>query len=171
LRVFSRASGRERKGAIADHSVARSGGITGVAQTKEFGDQTAARRFAQKTAQRDESARLISADRLVCQGADGLDRRPIALHRPLVGKVVAEIGADDDKRFRSAPHRRESISHRLGGGIAGNDGDEPEFRKRALQERQMYLERVLLGMGGVVDAHAGQHEEARHRRLVDRDRA
>src|SRR5262245_23840910 len=93
----------ERERGVPDDLVAWAGGVAGVAQVEEVGTQGAAACGDEQTADRDAAAgRLgIEAARL-----EGRDRRAGGAVEAAGGGgvvVVAEIGADDDQRFRAAP--------------------------------------------------------------------
>src|SRR5207302_6941947 len=67
-----------------------------------------------------------------------------------IGKIVRQIGADDDQRLRASPELLEDAGDLVGGRVPDRQRDYRERAQRDLEERQLHLERVLLGVGSPI---------------------
>ena len=77
---------------------------------------------------------------------------------PGVGVEVAQVGADDDERLGPAPVGVDHGGNLVGAGVADDDCQQRELAERSLEERDVDLEAVLEGVGGVVDGEVGPLE-------------
>ena len=88
-----------------------------------------------------------------------------------IGQVVRQVGADDDQRLVAAPQALEHLRHLVGAGVADGQRHQREGGQRALQERQLHLERMLPRMGRGVDLHLAQPAQLRRRVRIELDAA
>src|SRR5215467_5086034 len=123
LRLLTRRL-EECPAAIADHPVAGTGGIAGIAQVEPDDAHAAAFCGGEQPAHRNLAAsalrpEIIRVESLHCGSGLAVCR----LTRAIV-EIVREIGGDDDQGFGPSPDGVEQGYHRLRRSIAGDDRDQ-----------------------------------------------
>ena len=142
----------ERVGTVADHAVARPRRVARVAHVEGAGFQAAAFREMEQAVHRVAPARLLVADVFMAERDDGLRGRRVDAACALVVEVVAQVRADDDGRFRSAPERFEQGVDFGGRHVADKERHQGEPREHPHEEREMHLQAVLALERGVESA-------------------
>ena len=74
----------------------------------------------------------------------------------VVAVVVRQVRGDHDQRLVAAPQTVQHLGHLVGGGVADRERHQRELAERALQERQLHLQRVLLRVRRRGDHHLRQ---------------
>ena len=138
----------ESDAAVADDAVAVPGGVARVAKVEQARPQAAAPGGEQKPVHRRSATRLLVVDGDV-EPQDRVYGLPVHLLRNRVRQVVGEIGAHDDQRLVPTPKALQHLGHLLRGCSANGERHHLEFLQHGLEERQMDLERMLMGMGVV----------------------
>src|SRR6516164_7525308 len=133
LRLLTRRL-EECPAAIADHPVARAGGIAGIAQVEPDDAHAAAFCGGEQPAHRNPAASALRpettrVEALNCGGGVAVCR----LTRAIV-EIVREIGRDDDQGFGPSPDSVEQGYNRFRRSIAGDDRDQGKLIERHLQE-------------------------------------
>jgi len=120
--------------AIADHPVARAGGIAGIAQVEPDDAHAAAVCGGEQPAHRNPAASALRPETTRVEALDrGGGLAVCRLTRAIV-EIVREIGRDDDQGFGPSPDSVEQGYNRLRRSIAGDDRDQGKFIERHLQE-------------------------------------
>ena len=156
----------ERERGVADHPPATAGGVAGIAQIEQLHLELMAPGREQHARDRRRAAGLLVVD----VGGEIEDRlRSAAVDRAglVVGMVVRQIRTDDDQGFRAAPEPLDHLGHLRRRGRAYGQRHQAELAQHALQERQLHLERMLLGMHRAAHDHLRQAGERRDRLPVD----
>ena len=71
---------------------------------------------------------------------------------------MGQIGADHDQRLGSAPAHVEDRRDLVRRGVADGERQQREVVEHALEERELHLEAVFVGVSAIVDPHTGHLE-------------
>ena len=105
-------------------------------------------------------------------GLQGFDRRRgFGVHAPRGGvvEVVAQVRADDDEGFVSAPEGLQDFVHLSRRRMADRNRENGKRTKHLLKKRQLHLERVLPVMRIVKNIDEGKPEDLPARGFIDCD--
>jgi hypothetical protein len=115
----------------------------------------------------DASARVIVSDAWWVECLDRTSGGGIHSSGRVVVEVVAEVGADYDQGFVTAPTRVQRLSDLLWGGLAHGDRQEGEAVQHLLKKGELNLEGVFPVVGFVQHMDVRQTKELLSRCRID----
>ena len=161
----------EDPGTIPHHPVFGTGSVAGIAEVDGFHAEAPFAGQGQQAAHGNAAAGVVAADAVDVELFNGPAGRLIDPLGGLVIKVMAEIGADNDQRFRSAPQTLQHLGDLIGRSAADDQRHDGNVAQGYLQERQVDFQAVFLGVGGVEHLYLGQVPDSINGGLVDGHRA
>src|SRR5450759_2535335 len=138
-------SHRERT--VADDAFRISGGVARSSEVEELDREVLSPGQLHETPERIEAASVLARERRGVARENRVRRPAVEAARGGDVAVVAQVRAHEDERTRRAEELPDEVGRGLGGQLRDRDGKEREpFAEDALEERQLYLQRVLGGV-------------------------
>ena len=157
----------QRKGGIADHLAFAAGGVSGVAGGEQLDAKAALARGGEKAVERRGAAGFLVVQ-VGGESRDARHRGAVDLARSGVGVVMRKVGGNDDQRLGPAPEALQDRGHLRHARGADGERRERKFAELALQERQLYFQRMLLQMRDIARDDLRHAAHAVERLAVDR---
>ena len=110
----------------------------------------------QQATDRRGAAGIPVADTMCVHAFDRLAGRLVPGPGLIVVQVMAQIGADDDQRFRPTPQGIDHFGHGLGRRVTDNERHQCERTDCDLQEWQVDFEAVFGPVHGIAQVYARQ---------------
>ncbi len=123
--------------------------------------------LAQQSRDGGPPASLFLADGGRVELMDGVIGAVVQEARLIIVEVMAKVRTHDDQRLGASPKLFQGVGDLFDAGGADDDGDQAELFENRLEERQMHLQAVFLGMSRVEGRDGGQGEKSGDGAAID----